>query len=62
MRCEELINSFNIKEEEKTSMLSELTYPNMLCPNITSFKVNGDILTNDYLELSVDIKKGANNA
>ena len=43
-------------------MLSEITYPNMLCPNITSFKVNGDILTNNYLELSVDIKKGANNA
>ena len=56
VKCNELIKSWtDITDEEKDEMLNELNNDNWYCPNTTSLKLQGDLLTG-FFSFSVFIK------
>jgi hypothetical protein len=50
----------NLESEEKNSFLAQLASEYMLCPNIPSFKIIGNFLTEKGLQLKVTALEGAN--
>ena len=62
VNCADLIESFNdLKDDEKKSMIDALIKPMFqLCPNITSFRMQGNLFSDKKLELEIKKKSGAN--
>ena len=58
--CTDLIKKMNLESEEKNSFLAQLASEYMLCPNIPSFKIIGNFLTEKGLQLKVTALEGAN--
>ena len=55
VNCADLIESFNdLKDDEKKSMIDALIKPMFqLCPNITSFRMQGNLFSDKKLELEI---------
>ena len=61
VNCADLIESFtDLKDDEKKSMIDALVVPkHQLCPNITSFRVQGNLFYKKALRLYIFKKIGA---
>jgi len=49
----------DISPEEKASLLGELVYDHMLCPNVTNILVRGSLLSKTRFALQVTALQGA---